>query len=268
MLTALVRDISPAIIDCALTFLDREPIDLGLARDQHRQYEEHLRSLGARVVRLPSEPELPDAVFVEDTAVVLDEIVIVCSPSLESRRPELDSVSSFLRRSGEPSFISGTARLEGGDVLTIHHTLFVGRSCRTNDEGIRQFRALVEPLGYRVVPVNVDGCLHLKTACTYIGNNQLLANPYWFAVGVMSDEFEILSVAREEPFAANALYVSSCNAMMLSASAPRTAEVLRKKSDLALLTVDISELEKAEAGLTCCSIIFHDRSPRRDQLEA
>jgi dimethylargininase len=263
MLTALVRELSPRISECELTYRDRVPIDFERAVSQHAMYEETLKSLGVSVTALPSTPDLPDAVFVEDTAVVLDNAAVIGSP-LPSRRAELESVSSILGAHRKLRFITGNGRLEGGDILVVDRTIFAGISSRTNQEGIRQLAGYAEPLGYSVHPTRVTGCLHLKTACTYIGNNTLLANCDWFQVDSVKGQFNIAPVARDEPFAANALLIEPARTLLLPTSASRTATMVKDASEMNVELVDISELEKAEAGLTCCSIIFENKLSSTD----
>ena len=250
--TAITREVSPCIGTCALTFLDRTAIDVERAVCQHNDYERHLAALGVRVVSLPAPPDLPDAVFVEDTAVVLDEVAVMTSPMLESRRREVESVAAVLERYRPLLRIEGDAHLEGGDVLRIGRTVYVGLSRRTNCEGASQLARFLAPWGYRVQPVEVRGCLHLKTGGTYLGGNTLLANPTWIDCAPF-DGLRILEVPEEEPDAANVLLLGEV--VLLAASFPRTRAMLRGEG-FPVESVDISELQKAEAGLTCCSAIF------------
>src|SRR5262249_53229105 len=149
-------------------------------RAQHHAYERLLQSLGAKVTSLPVEPTLPDSMFVEDPAIVLDELAVILPLGTESRRREAASVAVALSKFRTLAQITPSASIEGGDILRIARTLFVGRSTRTNAEGIRQLAAILAPHNYRVVAVSVTGCLHLKSAVTYIGRNTLLANRSWF----------------------------------------------------------------------------------------
>ncbi len=157
---AVTREVSPAINRCELTHVAREAIDVNAARAQHHQYEECLAALGCRVIRLPDTPDLPDSVFVEDCAVVLDEIAIITRPGAESRRAETTSVAGGLRAFRELEHIQPPATVDGGDVLLVGRTLFVGLSSRTNGAAVEQLGSLLHPLGYSVVAVEVAGCLH------------------------------------------------------------------------------------------------------------
>src|SRR5579863_2902798 len=180
MLTAITRAVSPSIIDCELSFIDRNPIDLSKAQEQHGAYEALLTKLGARLISLPAEPDLPDSMFVEDPAIVLDELAVIMPLGTPSRRPEATSLAAELARFRKLEYVTLPGMMEGGDVLRIDRKLFVGLTKRTNAEGIRQLSAILAPYNYEVVPVPVTGCLHLKSAVTHLGRNTLLANRAWF----------------------------------------------------------------------------------------
>lgn len=253
MLIALTRPVSSSIADCALTFLDREPIDVERAAAQHRRYEACLRQLGLRVVELPAQPDMPDAVFVEDTAVVLDDVAVITAPRLPSRRSEIESTAQALAQWRPLLRLNGASTLEGGDVVRIGRTLYIGQSSRTNGEGIESMRRLLAPRGYDVRGVAVERCLHLKTACTYIGRDTLLANPDWVDTSAF-DGVSVIDVDPGEPEAGNALLAD--DTVIVPANFPNTRSRLQR-AGFSVVTVDISELQKAEAGLTCCSIVFN-----------
>lgn len=255
---ALTRPVSPRISECQLTHLERSPIHYARACDQHLAYEDVLASLGAVIERLPPEPDLPDSVFIEDTAVVLDDIAVICRPGPESRRPETDGVAAALHpyRSLQGIFAPGT--LEGGDVLALGRILFVGRSARTNQAGIDQFRSLVEPLGYEVRPVSVHGCLHLKSAVTPVADDRVLVNPEWVDAGIF-EPWRPIHVHPAEPFAANALWTG--DAVIYPLAHERTGQRL-EESGIRVQLVDVSELAKAEGGVTCCALLVRQHSPR------
>lgn len=248
---AVVRTVSRTISDCALTYLERQNIQPEIAHQQHQTYIQALQAAGASVTVLPELAHLPDAVFIEDIAVLLDSSVILCRPGNLHRQPEVESTLSFLSSLGPTFRILTPGTLEGGDVLTIGKTMFVGRSTRTNSEGIQQLKAFVEPLGWRVRVVEVHGCLHLKTGVTAISETQILANPRWIHLAPFR-EFEILYPVESEPWAANTLRVGET--VFTLASCPRTSEALAKRG-CHVHPIDISELQKAEAGLTCLSLI-------------
>jgi dimethylargininase len=252
MLTAITRAVSPTLGDCQLEHLSRQPIDVDLATQQHRAYQECLTDLGARVVSLPAAVDCPDGVFVEDPALVLDEVAIVTRMGAEARRAESDSLAEAVAQFREVKRLSDPATLEGGDVMRIGKTLYVGWSRRTNRAGIEQLSELVAPFGYRIVAVDVSGCLHLKSACCYLGGDRILANREWFDHTALSG-FNILDVPPAEPRAANVLRVG--DTVLIPAVFKWTAEMLGVNGYQPRL-VDTTELMKAEAGVTCMSLLF------------
>jgi dimethylargininase len=252
MLTALTRAVSPTILDCELTFLERQPINLELAVRQHAAYEQTLADLGARVIRLPSAPHLPDAVFVEDTAIVLEEIAVICPMGVESRRAETSATAEALAPYRRLIWLTPPATLEGGDVVRAGRTLYVGRSARSNDAGIDQLRHAVAPYGYAVCAVPVAGCLHLKSACAFLGTNTMLLNPNWVDPAIFRD-FEILTVPDSEPMSADVLPIGGT--IVTTADCP-ALEALLQQRGFTTRALDLSELQKAEAGTTCMSILF------------
>ena len=252
MLTAITRSVSSAMVNCELTFVDRAPIDLAKATEQHRAYERMLERFGARLQSLPAENALPDSMFVEDPAIVLDELAIIFPLGTESRRAEAVSLAMAVAAYRPLKHVRLPGTVEGGDVLRVGRELFVGLSKRTNEEGIRQLRSIVEPYNYKVTAVAVTGCLHLKSAVTFLGRNTLLANRQWFDAASIAG-FEWIDVAPEEPHAANALAFG--NTVVLPASFPLTrARIEARRFEVTPL--DISELQKAESGLTCSSLLF------------
>ena len=252
---ALTRPVSDSLAQCELTYLARAPIDTDLARRQHHAYEQALRELGCQVIALPETPELPDAVFVEDLALVLDEVGILTRPGAESRRPEAPSVEEALGRYRPMRRIEPTGTLDGGDILRLGRTIYVGRSGRSNEEGIRQLAALSEAFGYTVESVPLRGCLHLKSAVTEIAPDRLLLNPAWVAPESF-DGWAWMAVAPGEEHAANALRIGE--GMVYPASFPRTLEMLGRVA-VKVLPVDVSEIQKAEGAVTCCSLVFEER---------
>ena len=253
MPTAYTRAVSPRLAECALTHLDRSPIDVARAADQHAAYETALVGARCRIMRLPDLPEDPDGVFVEDTAILLGGDAIITRPGAPSRAGEVDSSAAGL--AGEFQVHRLTAgTLDGGDVLRIERTLYVGLSSRTDADGAAGLAAIVAPLGYRLVTVEPAQCLHLKTAVTYAGRDAagqptILVNPDWVDPRLFHG---VQAVAVAEPSAANCLRVG--DRLILPAGNPRTAELLTTLG-FDLVEVDVSELQKAEAGVTCMSLV-------------
>jgi dimethylargininase len=249
---AVTRPVSPVLNQCELSFLPRNPIDIGLAATQHHAYEQALAACGCVVRALPMEPELPDSVFVEDTAILLDEVAVITRPGAVSRRAEVDSVATLLGQYRELVKIMPPATLDGGDVLRLRRTLYVGISARSSRTGIEQLARQLKRFDYQVRAVPLHGCLHLKTAVTQITYDLLLLNSDW----IDAEQFpgmHVLQVAPSEPHAANALMID--NKIIYPASCPLTRAKLLQH-DIEVISVDMSETEKAEGGVTCCSLIF------------
>jgi dimethylargininase len=249
---AITRKVSPSIGDCELTYLGREPIDVGLAERQHLAYERCLADLGCSVASLPAEPGLPDSVFIEDVAIVLDELAVVTRPGAPSRRAETTSVAAALAPWRPLAWLEPPGTLDGGDVLVLNRSVYVGRSLRSDEAGYGQLRELLAPRGYAVVPVPVSGCLHLKSAVTALPGDRLLVNPAWVDAARF-EGCEILEVDPAEPRAANALRVGG--KILFPAGFGRTCARL-EQAGIGVVAVDVSELAKAEGAVTCCSLVF------------
>jgi dimethylargininase len=259
-LVAITREVSASINNCELSFHARRPIDLAKAIAQHKAYQDCLAELGVRIISLPAEPKLPDAVFVEDAAVVADEVAVISIMGAPSRRPEAESLAHALSRYRPIMFLREPATLDGGDVLRVDRRVFTGLSQRTNREGIAQLSDLLRSFDYEVQAVEVRNCLHLKSACSYIGNNTILINRAWVDAEQFHG-FELLDVPDEEPAAANALLIKDI--VIIPAYFPKTWGLLEQRG-FRVRTIDLSELQKAEAGVTCGSLIFnHDDGVNR-----
>jgi dimethylargininase len=252
MLTAITRAVSPAIVRCELTFVSRQPIDLATAEAQHRAYQQLLEKCGARVISLSAEPALPDSMFVEDPAIVLPELAVIFPLGTEARRAEAASIAQALSKFRKLAYVELPGTVEGGDILQVGRRIFAGLSSRTNAGGIRQLAVILAPYGYEVISVEVTGCLHLKSAVTCLGRNTLLANRPWFDTKPFS-AFEWIDVAPQEPHAANALAIY--DTVIFPASFTRTRARI-EQAGFHVTPLDISELQKAESGLTCSSLLF------------
>jgi dimethylargininase len=251
-LHALTRAVSDAMDRCELTHLARSEIDVARARRQHAAYCDLLRELGCTMVEIPAAPELPDAIFVEDTVAVFDELAIILRPGAATRRAETDAVAAVLRRFRPLEFMTAPATLDGGDVLRIGRRVYIGRTTRSNDAGIRELARCVEPYGYDVTPVDVNGCLHLKSAVTAIGDGTLLINDAWVDRRQWT-RYECVTVAAQEPHGANALALAG--KVVLPASCVATRARI-EAAGFEVMPIEVSEVAKAEGGVTCCSIIF------------
>jgi dimethylargininase len=237
--------------ECQLTYMDRSSIDLDLLSRQHDDYERSLKRLGCEIVRAASTPHLPDSVFVEDTVVVLDDICVMTRPGAPSRQAEVATVAEVLSNYREVETIDSPATIDGGDVMVVGKTVFVGASTRTNQDGFAQLKTIGTRLGYTIELLNIDGCLHLKSAVSFVGEDTLLVN--LDRCHIADYKYRLLSVAANEPDAANALYVNG--SVVFPLSFPETSEMMLANG-IKLEPVDVSEIQKAEGGVTCCSIVF------------
>lgn len=250
-ITAIVRPISASIANCELTHIDREPINLERARAQHQQLLETLADLGATIEELPLLDDQPDAVFVEDTAIVLDEIAVITRPGAVIRRGELATVSQALARHRKIARLRAPATLDGGDVIVNGRTIFVGLTSRSNGDGIAQLQEITRPWGYVVKGIRVTGCLHLKSAVTRIAADTYVGNPDFYDSAAMGGTH--VAIAKGEHAAANACLVN--DTLIFPAGNPTTEARLRDAGfDLRIVAAD--ELEKAEGAITCCSLLI------------
>lgn len=239
----ITRDVSPNIAGAELTFIERTPIDYETAKAQHEQYRHLLRSLGHDVISLPADPQYPDCVFVEDTAIVLDEMAVITRPGAPSRRGETAVIAEALARYRRLVSIEAPGTIDGGDVLVLDDTIYVGLSSRTNENAIAQLRSLT---GRRVVTVPVEGALHLKTAITRVSRDALLVNRDWIDVTPFAGW---TLIDAEEP---NALWIE--DVVIYPSAYPATAARLELHG-IDVRTVDADELAKAEGGVTCCALL-------------
>jgi dimethylargininase len=249
---ALLREVSPSLAACELSFLERSPIDVERARAQHAHYAAELTALGCSLEWLEPLPGNADAVFVEDTAVVLPEVAVITRPGIASRRNEVESVAASLASHRPLRRITAPGTLEGGDVVRVGRELYVGSSARSNAAGIEQLKVALAPFGYRVASVAMRDCLHLKSAATFIPPDILLVNPAWVDPTVFDARTRV-EVDEAEAFAANTLTMQGVT--LLSAAFPRTERRLRE-AGVTTRALDVSELQKAEAALTCMSLVL------------
>ena len=252
MLTAITRAVSPAINQCELTYQQREPIDVDRAHRQHQAYVALLAELGARVIPLPAEPALPDSMFVEDPVVVVDEIAVITRMGALSRRPEAESMARALEPYRRLHWMCEPATLEGGDVLRLGRRLFAGLSPRTNAAGIAQLGEALQAFGYTVEPVELRGCMHLKSGCSALADGVILAHRPWIDERAFAG-YQIVDVAPTEPRAANVLAIGGT--VIMAKCFPETRRIVERLG-YPVRTLDVSELMKAESGLTCSSVLF------------
>jgi len=252
MLVAVTRAVSPTLAECELTHRPRDPIDVAKAVAEHACYEDALRSLGAAVVHAPPEPTLPDAVFVEDAALVFAETAVMTRPGAPVRRREVESMAKVLSAYRPLFAIQAPGTLDGGDVMAVGRKIYVGLSSRTSHEGIAQLDQHLSEWGYEVIPVPVTGCLHLKSAVTQVADNLLLINDRWVSPECFGS-MGTVTVAPGEPDAANALLIGA--SVIYPTHHPATTERL-DRAGVHVVPVPCGELAKAEGGVTCCSVVF------------
>ncbi len=252
MKIAITREVSRSIVNCELTHLSRTPIDVERARSQHAQYEAALKQLGLAVLSLPEQPDLADSVFVEDTALVLDECAVILRPGAESRRPEVESIAEVLAPYRKLYPIQAPARVDGGDILRIGRDIYVGLTSRSDANAIEQMQDTLQPYGYTLHGVPVTGCLHLKSAATLVKPDTLLVNPAW-ADKSRFEGVKFLEVDPSESYAANAVLIGET--ILYPANFPKTQKRL-EAAGVRMVTVEADELAKAEGAVTCCSLIF------------
>jgi dimethylargininase len=247
---ALVRRPSPRLGDGIVTHVERRPVDAALAMRQHDAYVAALEAAGWHVRRLPPADDLPDAVFVEDTVVVCDDLAVLARPGAPERAPEVPSMEGMIAELGlETVRIDGEGTLDGGDVLQVGTTVYAGRSGRTNEDALCQLARLLATRGRRVVPVTLKDCLHLKSAMTALPDGSLIGVPELLDTSAVP----YLRVA-QEPAGAHVVVLGE-KQLLISASAPRTADQLASEG-YEVSVVDISEFEKREGCVTCLSVLI------------
>ena len=252
MVRAITRKVPAALRDCLLTHLERRPIDVELARRQHAGYEGALRAMGADVLTLPALDVLPDSVFVEDTAIVTAELAIIGRAGAPERRAENDFMAEALAPFRALAYIEEPGTIDGGDVVQLGRHVLVGVSGRTNRAAIEQMATLLAPYGYTVTAVPVHKCLHLKSAVTALTPDTVLLNPEWVDPELLPAKHRI-EVAAHEFFAANVVAIDG--QVLVSDAFPETRAII-ERAGFSTTSVDVSELQKAEGALTCCSILL------------
>jgi dimethylargininase len=254
MRLAITRDVSPRFNECEITHIDRTPIDVNVAQSQHHDYVQSIKELGYAVLELPAEQDLPDSVFVEDTAVVLPNVALITKPGADSRKPETESITQALRPYRDLVFIESPSSLDGGDVLVLGKNIFVGLSTRSNINAVHQMNQLLGHYGYKTKGVEMHDCLHLKTAVTRVDDKTLVINRKWVDVENF-ESFDLIDVDESEPFAANCLPIG--DSIIFPVAFPKTGAKLAARG-YKIKPVIVDELAKAEGAVTCCSLILEN----------
>ena len=252
MVIAITREVSSRFNECEITHIERMPINLDVASTQHHAYVNALKTLGCNVIELPAEADLPDSVFVEDTAFILPEAAVITRPGADSRKPETESIVRELAPRIQLVHVREPATVDGGDVLVLGKKIYIGLSSRSNPEALDQLNSLLHQYGYTVTGVQMHDCLHLKSAVTRVADDTLLINKGWVDTHPFED-FDWIEVDPMEPFAANCLPIG--DSIIFPTSFPKTCAKLEERG-YKVVTVDVSELAKAEGAVTCCSLIL------------
>ena len=268
-LHAFCRSVSPSIDNCELSFIHREPIDAVKAQAQHDNYVIALRQMGVDVIELRAERDLPDSVFVEDVVLMFDELAVMTRPGAKSRRPEVDRILPAVKNvRAVVKHIQEPGTLDGGDVLRIGKRVYVGLSQRSNQSAIDQLSEILLPFKYQVIAVPMKECLHLKSAVTALTDQIILMNPEWLDANYFKD-YRQLHVSKKEPHAANVVRLASSTSTSSVTVANSVASILMPSNfpetqakieglGLKVRAVDVSELQKAEGAVTCCSVLFNN----------
>ncbi len=252
MVIAITREVSSRFNECEITHIDRTPIDLDIARRQHQEYIHALAQIGCEVIELPEQRDLPDSVFVEDTAFILPEVAVITRPGADSRKPETESIVQALSSHRPLVHVTAPATVDGGDVLVLGKNIYIGMSTRSTMDAVTQLQGLLDNYGYKVTGVELTDCLHLKTAVTRMNNKTLLVNKNWVEAGHFSG-YELIDIDPSEPFGANCLPVK--DVIIYPTSFPKTQKKIEQKG-FKVINVNLDELAKAEGAVTCCSLII------------
>lgn len=252
MRIAITREISPRFNECEITHIDRTPINLDIAHAQHHEYVNALKKLGCDVLELPAENDLPDSVFVEDTAFILPEVAVITRPGADSRKPETESIIRALSPHKKLIHVHAPATIDGGDVLVLGKNIFVGLSTRSNTDAINQLNKLLGEYGYIVTGVQLHDCLHLKSAVTRVNDSAVLINKNWVDAHHF-ENYELIEIDPSEPYAANCLPIG--DSIIYPTSFPKTRARLEARG-YKIVSVEVDELAKAEGAVTCCSLVI------------
>jgi len=246
---ALVREPGPRLDEGLVTHIDRVPVDVGLARSQWLGYVEAMAEAGWDIIEVPRADDCPDAVFVEDAVVMFDSLAVITNPGADSRKPEIVGVEALVKDLGfEVDRIHAPATLDGGDILKVGDVVYVGRGGRTNAEGVRELRRIVQPRGRTVVAVPLDRVLHLKSAVTALPDGTIVGYE------PLVDEPDLFPMFRAMPEESGAhVVVLDDETLLVAASCPKSGELLRELG-YRTVAVDISEYEKLEGCVTCLSV--------------
>jgi len=247
---AIVRPVPDSYDRCVRTNVEK--IDVTLAKRQHAEYCNALQKLGLKLIWIEGDNALPDSCFVEDTAIIIEEKAIICNIKIKSRVKEVIEVARVLEKFKETYSIKPPATIDGGDVLKIEDKIFVGLSTRTNLHAVHQLEKIVENNKLKIVPVRLHNVLHLKSACTYLGNNCVILSKGHFDTDILRDYRKVM-VPRGEEYAADCLAINGT--ILMAKGYPKTKKLIEQKG-FVVKELEMSEFRKGEGALTCLSIIW------------
>lgn len=247
---AVVRPVPDSYDCCVRTNVER--IDVALAKRQHAEYCKALQKLGLKLVWIGVDNALPDSCFVEDTAVIFEEKAIICNMKIKSRTKEVLEVAKVLKKLKEIHHIEPPAYVDGGDVLRIEDKVLVGISARTNLHAAQQFSKILENGNEEIVPVKLHHTLHLKSVCTYLGNNYVIISKGHFNADILQD-CNRLVVPKGEEYAADCLAINGT--ILMAKGYPKTKKLMEQEGFL-VKELEVSEFRKGEGALTCLSIVW------------
>jgi len=247
---ALIRPVPESYNDCVRS--NREEIDVALAKRQHAEYCSTLKQFGLKLISISADNTLPDSCFVEDTAVIFGEKAVICNMKTESRAKEVIEVAKVLGRIKEVRYIMPPATIDGGDVLKVEDTVFVGLTSRTSLHAVKQLERILAKSDYEMVPAKVHNVLHLKSACTYLGDNHVLVAEGFFDTGLLRN-FKKIMVPKGEEYAADCLAVNGT--VLVAKGYPKTRRLI-EGAGFSTKELDVSEFRKGDGALTCLSILF------------
>ena len=247
---AIVRTVPDSYDRCVRTTVEK--IDVDLARRQHAEYCNALLSFGLKLIWIEGDDTLPDSCFVEDTAVVFGEKAVICNMKIKSRFKEVVEVAKMLEKLKETYYIKPPATIDGGDVLKVEDKVFVGLSTRTNLYVVHQLRKILENSNLEIVPVKIHNVLHLKSACTYLGNKYVILSKGHFDTEILQD-YKKIAVPRGEEYAADCLALNGT--VLMAEGYPKTKRLIEKEGFF-VEDLEMSEFRKGEGALTCLSITW------------
>ena len=247
---AIVRPVPDSYDHCVRTNVEK--IDVDLAKRQHAEYCKALQKLGLKLIWIEGDNTLPDSCFVEDTAVIFGEKAIICNMKIKSRFKEVVEIAKALEKLRETYYIKPPATIDGGDVLKIEDKVFVGISGRTNLHAMHQLAKILENSNLEIVPVKIYNVLHLKSACTYLGNNYAILSKGHFDTEILQNCKRIV-VPREEEYAADCLAINGT--ILMAKGYPKTKRLVEKEGFF-VKELETSEFRKGGGALTCLSITW------------